>query len=64
MVAICRESSSPYRSATFLTPLETVARSERLLPQDWINDAGNDVTQAFLDYASPLIPPVDAYPRL
>ncbi len=64
MVAIRRESSEPYRSSMFLTPLETVARAERLLPADYINQAGSDVTAAFTRYAAPLIPRVDAYPRL
>ncbi len=64
MVAIRRESSEPYRSSTFLTPLESVARSERLLPPKYINGQGNDVTEAFTRYAAPLIPRVDAYPRL
>lgn len=63
MVAIRRESNEPYHSSTFLTPLETVARRERLLPREWINSAGNDVTTDFVDYASPLIPRVESYAR-
>ncbi len=63
MVAIRRESGEPYRSSTFLTPLETVARKERLLPREWINSAGNDVTSDFINYASPLIPRVESYAR-
>ncbi|MGI8962786.1 MAG: diphosphate--fructose-6-phosphate 1-phosphotransferase [Bryobacteraceae bacterium] len=64
MVAIRRDSQMPYRSSTFLTPLETVARTERLLPREWINEAGNDVTTEFIEYASPLIPRVESYARL
>ncbi|MGI9071548.1 MAG: diphosphate--fructose-6-phosphate 1-phosphotransferase [Bryobacteraceae bacterium] len=64
MVAIRRDSQVPYRSSTFLTPLETVARTERLVPREWINEAGNDVSTEFIQYASPLIPQVKSYARL
>lgn len=64
MVAIKRESAEPYRSSTFLTPLETVARQERTLPLEWIAPDGNDVLPAFQDYARPLVGDVPAYPRL
>ena len=64
MVAIRRESDQPYRSSTFLTPLETVAGRERTLPADWIVPAGNDVLPAFQAYARPLIGDVPGYPRL
>jgi hypothetical protein len=55
MVALGRESNVPYRAATFLTPLETVARVERLLPPEWIHPDGNDVMPALAEYAAPLI---------
>jgi 6-phosphofructokinase 1 len=64
MVALRRESSDPYRSSTFLTPLETVAHEERRLPLEWIAPEGNDVLPAFRDYARPLIGEVPGYPRL
>ena len=48
-------------STTFLTPLETVARVERVLPPEWIAPDGNDVTAAFRDYAAPLIGEVQGY---
>jgi ATP-dependent phosphofructokinase / diphosphate-dependent phosphofructokinase len=64
MIAIRRESMNPYRGTTFLTPLESVAGQERLLPGEWINSAGNDVTSDFLAYASPLVPPVQPYAHL
>ena len=49
--------------ATFLTPLETVARVERLLPADWIHPDGNDVLPAFTEYAAPLIGDIAAWPH-
>ncbi|MGA2589841.1 MAG: diphosphate--fructose-6-phosphate 1-phosphotransferase [Bryobacteraceae bacterium] len=64
MIALRRESSAPYYAATFLTPLETVARMERLLPPDWIHPDGNDVLPAFREYAAPLIGEVAAWARL
>ncbi len=61
MVAISRESTDPYSSSTFLTPLESVAGRERLIPPHWINEAANNVTSDFLDYLSPLVPTVPPY---
>jgi len=58
MVALRRDSS------TFLTPLKTVARVERLLPADWIHTDGNDVSPAFREYAAPLVGEVAGWPRL
>jgi 6-phosphofructokinase 1 len=58
MVALRRDSS------TFLTPLDTVARVERLLPADWIHPDGNDVLPPFRDYAAPLVGDVPGWPRL
>jgi ATP-dependent phosphofructokinase / diphosphate-dependent phosphofructokinase len=64
MVAIRRDADSPYRSSTFLTPLETVARVERLLPLEWISPECNDVLDGFTRYAAPLLPAIRSYPRL
>ncbi|MDQ7004647.1 MAG: 6-phosphofructokinase [Ghiorsea sp.] len=54
-VAIKRESSVPYTSSYFVTPLSTVAREATSMKGEYINDAGNDVTQAWLDYLAPLV---------
>ena len=64
MIAIRRESAAPYRSSMFSTPLESVAGRERLLPGAWINPAGNNVTNDFLEYVSPLVPVVQPYSHL
>jgi 6-phosphofructokinase 1 len=55
MVALHRDST------TFLTPLDTVARQERSLPQEWIAADGNNVTAEFLEYARPLIGEIPGY---
>ncbi|MDX8406432.1 MAG: 6-phosphofructokinase [Mariprofundus sp.] len=54
-VAIRRLSSSPYQSECFMTPLASVAREATSLKDEYINAEGNDVTQAWLDYAAPLV---------
>jgi len=54
-VAIRRLSNAPYKSECFITPLSTVAREATELKSEYINEAGNDVTQAWLDYVRPLV---------
>ena len=49
-VAIRRLSSKPYSSECFITPLSTVAKVATEMKDEYINAAGNDVTQAWLDY--------------
>ena len=63
MVAIRRDSNDPYESSTFLTPLESVAGSERLIPLDWIHRDGNDVMPEFVAYARPLIGAIEPWQR-
>ncbi len=55
MVAIRRTSDHPYTWETELLPLEKCANFEKKVPLEWINKEGNGVTQAFIDYALPLI---------
>lgn len=65
MVTLVRESSEPYRWTTGLAPLEKIANAERKVPDAFISADGNDVTEAFLEYARPLIgPPLPHYARL
>ncbi len=54
-VAIRRLSSDPYESECFITPLSTVAREATEMKGEYINEAGNDVTQAWIDYVAPLV---------
>ena len=55
MVTIVRESHVPYRSTTGLVELSLVANAEKLMPDEFLNEEGNDVTDAFVEYARPLI---------
>jgi 6-phosphofructokinase 1 len=53
-VAMKRVGTGDYRVEYYLTPLHTVARETRRMdPSFYCN--GNNVTQAFLDYARPLV---------
>jgi len=65
MVTLVRVSNKPYRCETGLAPLEAVANAEHPVPDEFINEAGNDVTAAFVEYARPLIgAPLPPYARL
>lgn len=54
-IAIRRVSNEPYNSEYFDTPLSTVAREATEMADDYINDAGNDVTEKWLAYIRPLV---------
>ena len=65
MITLVRVSQNPYRCETGTAPLEAVANAERPVPNEFIAEAGNDVTPAFLEYARPLIGgPLPTYARL
>ncbi len=55
MVTLVREPGEAYHCTTGLAPLEAVANVEKLLPDEFINEAGNFVTEAFKAYARPLL---------
>lgn len=55
MVSLERLSDRPYSFGTRKVPLLEVANKEKLLPSEFINPSGNMITEAFKDYALPLI---------
>jgi ATP-dependent phosphofructokinase / diphosphate-dependent phosphofructokinase len=55
MVSLDREAGEGYRVTTGTVPLQVVANQQRRLPDAFINEAGNGLTNAFVDYATPLI---------
>jgi 6-phosphofructokinase 1 len=55
MVGYTRVSSDPYKIDYELIELAKVANVENVLPDNFINEAGNDVTDAFIEYCKPLI---------
>ncbi len=64
MVSLVRESNAPYKCTTGLIELEKVANAEKPVPDEFINEAGNFVTDGFIEYARPLIGALPEYVRL
>ena len=54
-IAIRRKPGKKYAITFERVPLANVSKDTRHVPDNFINKAGNDVTQAFLDYARPLV---------
>jgi 6-phosphofructokinase 1 len=70
MVGFARgERDGHYLCKTQLLNLTDVANAEKKVPREWINEKGNGVEQAFVDYVLPLIqgepnlPKRDSLPR-
>lgn len=57
-IAFKRSAGADYSVECFVTPLHTVAKDTRAMPRDWLNAAGTDVEQAFIDYVKPLTGPL------
>ncbi len=55
MPAFRRISDRPYQSETFLAPIREVMLTERTMPEEYINEAGNGVTEAYLQWLCPLM---------
>lgn len=55
MVNLIRTSSSPYQVTYGSHPVSEIANEVKSVPDEYINEAGNDVTDAMLDYLKPLI---------
>jgi 6-phosphofructokinase 1 len=53
-IAMVRKSNSPYTIETTFTSIKNVARETKHMDASYIKD-GNDITQAFIDYAKPLV---------
>jgi 6-phosphofructokinase len=55
MVILERAEGSVYRCTIGMAELDLIANVEKRMPADYLNPAGNFVTQSFIDYALPLI---------
>ena len=55
MVILNRLSDDPYQSGTELKDVHKIANDEKLVPRSWVNEEGNYVTDAFVNYVRPLI---------
>ncbi|MCX7017009.1 MAG: 6-phosphofructokinase [Candidatus Sumerlaeota bacterium] len=63
-VVIRRKAGPAYGVTYGLAKLEQLAKHTKSMPREFINDEGNDVTQAFLDYALPLVGKLPVIGRL
>lgn len=65
MVTLVREPGPAYRCGTGLAPLGEVANGVKLMPREYVNAEDNFVTEAFVEYATPLAgDPLPRYARL
>lgn len=55
MVRMLRKSDNPYTIEYSVEDIDKIANEERMVPQQWINRRGNDVTEEMLTYLRPLI---------
>lgn len=55
MVALTRISDTPYEVTFGTIDIELVANKEKMIPREWINELGNDVTEEMITYLKPLI---------
>ena len=55
MVTLVREKSAEYKCVTGLAELIDVANGEKKVPAEYINDEGNNITDAMRDYVRPLV---------
>ena len=50
-----RENGENYKIKISSMDINLIANKEKTLPENFINERGNDVTKAFINYARPLI---------
>ena len=55
MAAFRRISTEPYKTETFLVPVDEVMMHEKTMPAEFINENGNGVTEAFKEWCRPLL---------
>lgn len=55
MMTISRLPGGTYQTRIAPYPVDQIANGVKNVPREWINDAGNDVTQEMIDYLTPLL---------
>jgi 6-phosphofructokinase 1 len=55
MITINRVNDDPYQTSTSPYDIHAIANVVKNVPQEWINEAGDDVTEDYVKYARPLI---------
>ncbi|MFA7157802.1 MAG: 6-phosphofructokinase [Kiritimatiellia bacterium] len=63
-ITIRRKPGKKYKAYFERVPLQNVAKNTRHMPDEFINDAGNDVTKDFIEYARPLVGELPGIGRL
>lgn len=55
MMTLNRISNTPYQCEIGYAGIDHIANEAKSVPREWINEAGNDITPALLEYLAPLI---------
>lgn len=55
MVCIKRVSNAPYTVEYTYANIKEIANEAKSIPREWINEAGNDVTEELMEYLLPLV---------
>jgi len=63
-IAIKRKKTKKYEVYFERVPLSAVAKETRKMPDKFINDEGNNITSAFIEYARPLVGTLPVIGRL
>lgn len=64
MVTLVRQPGPAYQCTTGTIPLQDVATKTKPLPNEFVNEEGNFITEAFLDYVTPLVGNLPEYVQL
>ncbi len=64
MVTLVREPGEIYKCGTGVAPLSDVAVRAKPMPDEFINEEGNFVTQEFIEYLRPLVGELPEYGKL
>ena len=55
MLTIRRTSDDPYSISIETADIRDIANEAKMIPREWINSAGNDITEELYNYMAPLI---------
>lgn len=55
MISFQRTSNAPYQITCTTKDVNIICNEEKVVPANFINEAGDDVTEEFINYAKPLI---------
>ena len=55
MITFIREEGEEYRLSYGTSDVNNICNKEKIVPRNWINEDGTDVTEEFIKYARPLV---------